>query len=141
MYSVISTIICSLLLFGWYLANYSVFYREFSDDIDVKHGRRILQRYYKSHKVGIFRKFILWDFRKSINVINYCLFWINMISFVVMLIGMIIQLVFYHYLGDRLMLYAAITAIISSAIPQLSSRSRYLYGANKVKRRNREKFK
>lgn len=141
MYSVISIIICSLLLFGWYLANYSVFYREFSDDIDVKHGRRIVQRFYKSHKVGLFRKFILWDFRKSINIINYCLFWINMVSFVVMLIGIIMQLVFYHYLGDRLTLYAAITAIITSIIPQLSSRSRYLYGANKIKPRNRKKFK
>lgn len=135
MHNFVSVIICTLFLFCFYLMGYSVFYREFSDDIEMKHGRRTLARFYGSRKVGLLRRFVFWDFRKSLNKIHYALFWINLVSFATMISGMIVQLLLTHHIGEKVMTYSIIANIITSTIPQLTSRSMHLYSENKVKRR------
>ena len=131
-------LLASLLLIGLYAVIYQgAFYVCLSDDVEFHYGKTRMRNRRKKQK-GFWRKFLFLDIRKEVVPWHYAMFWVNLISFIAVLILLNVYIaggdheivrIISVISGGAFFLSAAITAFVRWP----------LYAGNKV--RSRKKYR
>ena len=104
-----------------------------SDDIEFNSGKKTLRNRRKKNKTNFFVKFTFWDFRNEVVKWHYIVFWINLISNIIIFLLTSLQVVFQLELLPFFISCSA-TVSIGSFIIILPVRFR-LYKYNRVRKR------
>ena len=80
-------LLASFFLIVLYLMNYvGCFLGTVDDDLDFNHCKKRVKKRRKKEK-GFWRKFLFLDVRKEIVTWHYVMFWINLVSFIVLFLA------------------------------------------------------
>jgi len=126
----------SFLLIGFYLMVYlGVFSVCLSDDVEFYHGKKRMRNRRKKQR-GFWRKFLFLDIHKEVVPWHYALFWVNLISFIVMLIMGNVQIAYSNEIVSVILQINAGIFFLTATV--INSVRWQLYAGNKV--RNRKKY-
>ena len=106
----------------------------FEDDIEFSRGRRSARRLFRvANRYKNLKKLLFWDIRKSVHVVFYTLFWIFLISYVLLVAAMLANI----WLNlDWLLFAIRVSAIMGFLSILLTYLSRYeLYRGNRIQNR------
>ena len=84
-----------------------------SDDIEFKCGRKVLRHKRKKNKTNIFVRFTFWDFRKDVIRWHYIIFWINLLSNMIIFLLSSIQIFFSSEVLEFVISLLAVVSIVS----------------------------
>ena len=104
-----------------------------SDDVEFNCGKKSLKNRRKKIKTNLFVKFTFWDFKKDVVKWHYIVFWINLISNIIIFLLTSSQVFFQSELLPFFISCSA-TVSIGSFIIILPVRFR-LYKYNRVRKR------
>ena len=104
-----------------------------SDDIEFNSGKKTSRNRPKTNKTNLFVKFTFWDFRNEVVKWHYIVFWINLISNIIIFLLTSSQVFFQSELLPFFISCSA-TVSIGSFIIILPVRFR-LYKYNRVRKR------
>ena len=104
-----------------------------SDDIEFNSGKKTLRNRRKKNKTNFFVKFTFWDFRNEVVKWHYIVFWINLISNIIIFFLASLQVFFQ---SEILQFLTNISVVISicSFIIILPVRFN-LYKSNRIRKR------
>ena len=104
-----------------------------SDDVEFNCGKKSLKNRRKKIKTNLFVKFTFWDFKKDVVKWHYIVFWINLISNIIIFLLTSLQVVFQSELLP-FFISCSVAVSIGSFIIILPVRFR-LYKYNRVRKR------
>ena len=104
-----------------------------SDDVEFNCGKKSLKNRRKKSKTNLFVKFTFWDFRNEVVKWHYIVFWINLISNIIIFLLTSLQVVFQSELLP-FFISCSVAVSIGSFIIILPVRFR-LYKYNRVRKR------
>lgn len=104
-----------------------------SDDIEFNSGKKTLRNRRKKNKTNFFVKFTFWDFRNEVVKWHYIVFWINLISNIIIFLLTSLQVFFQSEILQFFTGFSTVVSI-SSFIIILPVRLK-LYRYNRIRKR------
>ena len=104
-----------------------------SDDVEFNCGKKSLKNRRKKIKTNLFVKFTFWDFKKDVVKWHYIVFWINLISNIIIFLLTSLQVFFQSEILQFFTGFSTVVSI-SSFIIILPVRLK-LYRYNRIRKR------